>query len=262
MNTAKATTRLAYCSLYAALLALVCPAWSRGDDFRVENRVYADEQRQLNSHSTTIFHGDAVYDFLTEPAEIVVFDKAGSKFVLLDLRRRVRTELRTVEVTAFVNRIREWAYDHPDPLLHFQGDPKFDEQFDAKSVQLTLKSPLMIYEARLARSSEAVSRQYRQFCDWYAELNTVLSSGSRPPFARLMLDEAIARRNATVREVKLTIIPPSKPGTSMAAMTVSSRHELTPTLSAEDLRRVEQAREHMRNFTLVKFADYHKKNGR
>jgi len=224
-----------------------------GADFRIENRVYVGGQKEPAVHSRTIFYGGLIYDFLDQPAEVVVFDKAGGRFMLLDFRRRVMAELSAADVAAFVTRIQAQAANHVDPWVRFLAEPALTERMDAATGELTLSGEWLTYRARLADASPAVVRQYREFSDWYAELNAALNPAARPPFARLRLNEALARHQATAREVELTITP--KKG---AKTTIQSRHELATALTPADLNRIAEAREALRTFQTVKFTEYHK----
>jgi hypothetical protein len=236
-----------------------CPA--AADEFRVENRVYNGDAKQPACRSTTIFYGDVVYDYLEQPAEIIVFEKSPGRFVTLDLARQVRAELTTDEVAAFTARLRQWAIGHRDPVISFLAAPKFQEDFKPARGQLTLDSPWLTYDARLrAAASPAVVEQYREFSDWYARLNTVLNPGSRPPFGRLALNEAIARHQAIAEEVVLTIA--QKKGATTGRLTVRSQHDLTVQLTTTDIDRVAKTRDQMRNFKAISFEQYRKDMGR
>ena len=46
-----------------------------GEDFRVDNAVFAGDKKEPISRSVTIFHDGIVYDCMKTPAETVVFDK-------------------------------------------------------------------------------------------------------------------------------------------------------------------------------------------
>jgi hypothetical protein len=249
-----------YVRLVLGLLCVLAggmPASALGDDFRVDNRVYANGQTKPESRSTTIFSGGIVYDYLEEPAEVIVFEKAAGRFVLLSVGRQVRAELTTDEVSAFNARLKQRATSHSDPLIAFLGDPKFVEQFDPPAGRLTLNSPVMTYEVLLVSAGgPSVAEQYREFSDGYAQLNTVLNPGSRPPFARLALDEAMARRQSLAREVKLTVRQQQPAG--IRRTTVRSEHDLVLKLGADDLKRVAKTRDQMRTFKPVKFEEYSK----
>ena len=78
-----------------------------GEDFRVDNTVFAGDKKEPISRSVTIFHDGIVYDCMKTPAETVVFDKTTKRFVLLNMADDTRAELTTHEVTDFVARFEE-----------------------------------------------------------------------------------------------------------------------------------------------------------
>ena len=256
MNTANPLRRLVplVLGLLAVGSAMVLPQ-VRGEDFRVNNSVFVGDKSQPDSRGTTIFYAGLVYDFLESPAEVTVFDKPGGRFILLDLARRVRSELVTGEVDGFVARIQQRTAAHTDPMVNFLGDPRFEEKYDADAGELALTSTWLSYRVRLQAAERAVVQQYREFSDWQVRLNTVLSPGARPPFARLALNDAIARHQATAREVHLTLT--LKPNSPSKQLVVRSQHEITP-LTAADVDRVTQIGQFMRTFQPVAFEQYRK----
>ena len=255
MSNRKTMTRLAQ---WFVLFTAVCfaAAAARGEDFRVENRVYAGSSKMPQTHGTTIFSGGLVYDFLDDPAEVVVLDAAAGKFTLLDVHRKVRTVLPTADIDTFVGRIKQRAAEHKSPLLHFLANPSFDEAFDPKSNALTLKSEWVTYRAELRPTEPIMAKQYREFSDWEARLNTVLSGSAPPPFARLVLNEAIARHDAVAKSVRRT--QSSGSGSPALQVTIRSEHELSPRLSATDRERVARVGEWLRTFPPVAFDQYRK----
>jgi hypothetical protein len=230
---------------------------ARGEDFRVDNAVYAGVKQELSSRSTTIFHDGLVYDCLTAPDETVVFDKTAGRFVLLNMTHRVRSELTTAEVAAFIDSLKSAAVKSKDPITKFLAGPTFQEHFDQSTSELTLSSPWVNYRLTLApQPNQDVVRQYQEFCDWYARLNALLFPGSWPPFARLAADAAMAKHEATASQVllKITAAKGSKPQPT----TIRSEHRLTSQLSPADLQRVTQIREFMGSFKPVSFEKYRK----
>ena len=163
--------------LAAGLGALAGPARAAAEDFRLENRVYAGDEEQAKTQSTTIFYHGVIYDFLDDPAKVVIFDKPSKRFIMLDPRRRMTAELSTAEVAAFLARLKQRALHQPDPAIQFQAEPKLTERFDSAGATLTLSSEWLTYRARLATVSPTIAKQYREFSDWYAGCNTVLSPG-------------------------------------------------------------------------------------
>ena len=230
---------------------------ARGEDFRVDNAVYAEGQKEPSSESTTIFYGGVVYDCLKSPAETVVFDPKTGRFVLLNLTRRKRTELTTAEITMFINGLRPKAAESKDPLMKFLAEPKFQERSDEATHELTLSSPWISYRLVLApESSPSVVEQYHEFCDWYARLNTLLVPGSRPPFGRLVVNAAVAKRQATASHILLTVVSGNE--TKQQRTTIRSEHRVVRPLDPADLDRVAQARESLSSFKLVDFKQYRK----
>jgi len=228
------------------------------DDFRVENQVFLGKEKEPVSRSTTIFHEGVVYDYMQEPSEAIVFDKAAGRFILLDMARRMQSELTTEQVATFAERLRRTAGAQEDPFLQFLAAPKFDEQFDKEAGSLSLTSPWMTYRLLLVDAgSPAIAQQYREFSDWYARLNSMLHPGSKPPFARLLLNEALVRYTVVPREVELTVTP--KKSFPPKKTTFRSRHELARRVAQSDLDRVTQTREFMAIFQRVAFEQYRKK---
>ena len=237
-----------------------CPTGVAGGaaDFRLENKVFVDGEKAPRIRSTTIFHGGVVYDYLEEPAEVTIFDQQHGRFVLLDLTRRIKTELTTKRVLDFTQRLKQWAQGQSDPFLRFLGDPQFEAELDEGSGQLSFESPWISYRLTTADvDSDAVWRQYRQFSDWYCRLNTMLNPGARPPFARLAVNSALEERHRFARTVDLTIRPSE--GLLSKRLSLRSEHRLIGQLVESDRKRVAQTDQFMAMYTSVDFREYQRK---
>jgi hypothetical protein len=226
-------------------------------DFRVDNQVFTAGAKVPDSRSTTIFYDGIVYDFLEKPNEVVVLDAKTGRFTLVDLGRRVQTQLTTDEVDAFVTRLVQWAAQRPDPMSKWFSDPQFDEAFNSAAARLTMTGDWMTYEARLAVAVKpAMAAQYREFSDCYARLNTLLTPGSRPPLPRLALNKALGERQAIAREVLL-----DRKDAGGKTTKVRSEHTLSIELTKADLSRVTQVRGLLRSLPSVSFDEYRKSAG-
>ncbi len=222
-------------------------------DFRVDNAVYSEGQSQPQSRGATIFYKGLVYDFLNEPAEVIIFDKAQRRFILLDVSRHRQSEVSIDNVRAFVNRVKQRLSGHPNPNVKWLADPAFDESFNAETSELTLKSASITYRVQMQTTDPAVAAQYHEFSDWYAQFNHVLNpTKSWPPFPRMMLNEAIDRYKGIAKEVHLTASLNPK----AAPVKITSRHQLAANLDADDMQRVAKVREDLRSFTSVSFQEY------
>jgi hypothetical protein len=253
-----------FSALFFVASAIALPG--RCADFRVENKTFSENQKEPTGASTTIFNEGMVYDFMQDPEETIVYDKAGAKFVILDMRRKMKTELKTKDIAEFSKKlesdinqkIKKSAKEEPDALLKFMVDPKFEESFDATGRKLTLSSPTMTYQVTAGPADDKadVAKQYGEFSAWLVQLNAMLSPGGRLPFPRVELCWALTRRELVPREVTLI----TKTGdSSKKQSTARSTHQLTTALSASDLGRVKAAQQAEASFKSVSFEEYGKK---
>ena len=221
-------------------------------DFHVENAVYVEGQSEPISRGVTIFQEGLVYDFLNQPGEVIIFDKAHRRFILIDSGRHVRSEISMDDVQGFVNRVKQRLAGHPNSNVRWMADPAFDESFAAENSLLTLKSPEITYQAEIQATDSATAAQYHEFSDWYAKFNLALDPKSRPPFPRMSLNDAIERHQGIATKVHLTAALGSK-GT---VTKITSRHQIALQLDSNDMARAAEARESLRNFQGVSFRDY------
>jgi hypothetical protein len=230
-------------------------AWA--EDFRLENRVYLEGKKEPESRTVTLFHGGMVYDFLSDPGEVTIFDKATGRFILLNMANREQTELTVAELKAFTEKLKQSAGKQKDPVYKFFADPKFEERFDSLNEELTFTSPTVTYAIKTkAVKNATICGQYREFSDGYSQLNAMLNPGSRPPQARLQINEALSRRGILPEEVKLTIT--SMKDNSPQKTVLRSEHEFKPGLTESDLDRIKQVGEARGKFKAISFDKYGK----
>ena len=236
----------------------VASAAADENNFRIENKIFVGGEKEPRIRSTTIFHDGVVYDYLADPAEVTIFDGPHNRFVLLDLTRRIKTELTTERVVGFSERLKQWSEEKSDEFLQFLAEPKFEEETDESTGELSFTSPWMTYRLKTVDTeSEEIARRYREFADWYCRLNTVLNPGARPPFARMKVNAVLQERQQFPCEVELTI----QPGESLLSkrLTVRSEHLLIRQLVESDRKRVAQTDQFMAMYTSVDFEEYQRK---
>jgi hypothetical protein len=102
-----------------------------------------------------------------------------------------------------------------------------------------------------------ISRQYREFSDWYCQLNALLNPGTRPPFARMIVNAALEQRGRFPGEVHLTLRP--KKGLLAKRITVRSEHLLVRRLVESDLQRIAETGQLMALYTALDFKEYQRK---
>ena len=90
----------------ALVFAAVAIRATKGEEFRVESKVFAGKNETPVSESLTLFADGRVYDFLSSPREITVFDFPRGRIVLIDAARKLRTELTTEQLNDFIDKLR------------------------------------------------------------------------------------------------------------------------------------------------------------
>jgi hypothetical protein len=258
MNCPRTVLTVLFVAFLAAGHSTLAVAAPQG--FRIDNTVQVINQQGPPAESTTIFLDGVAYDYMTAPAETVIFQQAANRFILLNLKARTRAELTTAEIGAFTDRLQEVTAQKSDPLAKFLAAPKFQEHFNEATGELSLTSPWVTYRLTLGPAEDpAAIQQYHEFSDWYARLNALLVPGSRPPFARLVVNAALAQRNATPSQVVLTLAAAKS---DRQPITIHSTHRIVRPLPSADLDRVAKTRESMARFKLVGFDQYRKQEMR
>jgi hypothetical protein len=225
---------------------------SSAKSFRIETKVFVGDEEKPANENTTLFLEGVTYDFLKKPAQTAVFRKPGAKnpgrFILLSDKEQVRTEISTEKLAGAMDKVKAWAKKQRDPFLKFAANPEFDESFEPETGQLVLASHVESYRVATtpAEHPDAVL-EYREFLDWYAQLNTLLSGGP-PPEPRLRLNQALARHQALPISVQLTRNGESEP--------LRAEHDFTWRLSQEDLRRIDKVRAALSSYRLVENEEF------
>jgi hypothetical protein len=241
---------------FGRLIGLVGTAC--GAEFRIENKVYVDDEKRPPSSSVTLFSDDMVYDILDGAGEIIIFDRAHGRFVLLDPAHRLRTEISVARLQQAMEQLRAWANTQPDPFLRFLAAPKFDRQGVTAAGEMEFASPWATYQVMPQDPANGeIARAYQDFSNEYCQLNTLINPGARPPFARMIVNDALGQRKLTPREVKLTIRP--KEGLMAKRTTIRSQHQLAPRLSEADRQQIARAEQFVTSFTLVLLDEYQKR---
>lgn len=243
--------------LILALLGWFTISPAFGEGFRVENQVFAEDDKEPISKSTTIFYEDLVYDYLETPKEITVFDRTAGRIILLDPVRKISTELTSRDLELLSQKLRTWAAGQPDEFLRFSAQPSFDEDFDSSSGGLELRSPWLSYQVETIEPARSeILTLYLEFCDWYALLNTRLDPTSRPPFPRMRLNRALAEVGRMPQEVRLTVQLKREALLGEKKMTARSQHHVVPHLLESDRDRIAQTDQFMAMFRPLPFREY------
>jgi len=159
--------------LLAWVVLILTQATSRADDFRIENSVFTEEDEENEQgpslRSTTIFHRGVVYDFLNDPPEVIIFDPANSRLILLDVERKLRTDLSPTIVRQAIERLKSLSVGTKDRRKQFLYDPIFEKNVDEETSEQVFDSPWMSYRVLAAG---------RKTARWFASI-TSFATGPR-----------------------------------------------------------------------------------
>lgn len=236
-----------FAATFSLLLAAESPR-AAGQEFRIETEIYVGEEPEPVSHTVTLFEKAAVYEFMDNPQQIIVYRQGqegkSGQFILLDTVRERRTDVDVDRVEKLMHKMTEWASEHKDPLLKFAAKPTFEETFDVESGSLTLANKEWTYRAATIKADDAAKlARYREFTDRYAELSTMMFN-SPPPGPRLALDAALAKHGVVPVEIKRTLGGDEK-------NIVKATHMFFWSLSRNDRARLDEAQAHLANFKKV-----------
>lgn len=249
--------RLSFSLLAVAIFVVVSARANAAEGFRIETKIFVGEEKEKKeknepvSSTTTLFQDGVFYDFLAKPEQTAVFRKAiGDKpgrFILLDEKNRVQTEVSTTELEGLMKKLNNWASRQSDPFLQFSAEPKFDETFDRANGKLILASHLETYTVQTKPTQhQELLNDYREFLDWYTRLNTMLTGGN-PPGPRLQLNDALARRKVVPEKIEL-----KRAGEDPKR----AEHDFTWRLSQDDLQRIEDVRAALSTYQKVDNPEY------
>jgi hypothetical protein len=249
-NVRISTSASAALAAFAALALAAVTA--QGDDFRIDSKVYL--KSKPIAENLTLFHGERVYDFMSNPTEITVFDPAPGRmrFLILDPTRKLRTEVKVAEVSKLMDKLRDFAKSSTNPFMNFLADPTFEEKYDSTIGVLQMTSPWMEYKLTTLDAPNAqVSEQYSQFSDWYAKLNTMTTPGKIPPFARMVVNTALKKHKQIPSDVVLTLHLKEE-------VTLTSDHKVHWRLLEDDMQKIRQVDDYLARFKSVPYQEYYR----
>lgn len=220
------------------VVAVVHSQAVKAEDFRMQTEVF--QGREKVAQTLTLFvKGDLVYDFIQDDdqqtLQTTVFDWRRRRFILLDVKRQLKTEISTVQLMEVLDYL---AQRIPQP-----DDSEFQVDVAANNKQLTLRGKKLAYEAVGSTPKEAIAtHRYQLFADWYARLNAT-RNGNPPPFARIQLNAELARKGLIPAQITRTVHGNRK--------LVRSKHSTLWTLSNTDRTRIQKTGDQIAQFRSV-----------
>ena len=250
-------------ALTAFVLAQTLVSNSNAQDFRIETEIFQGTSNDPISENLTLFSGNLILDFMLPtdrtrfPDEIVIYISDERKFVLLDTRRRIKTELLEGQVLQLLASLQSSTIATEDNDFLF--NPEFEEAYDNSSGLLTLQSERITYEVRGKRPKEdSMLHRYYEFIGQFARLNAT-DPKRMPPFARLKLNAALQKYGFIPDEVRLTLIPSLADNSN--PIVLKTTHNVITELSEKDEKRIASAKRYWMEFKDVSlgiFRNYEK----
>jgi len=245
-------------ALAACLLTYCCVGASIAQDFRIETEVFRGESTEPISENLTLFSGNLILDFMLPtdrtrfPEQIVIFISDERKFVLLDTRRRIKTELLEGQVLQYLSTLQSSSLANAENNFLFH--PEFKEEYDHSSGLLRLYNDQITYEVRGERPKEdSILHRYYEFIGQFARLNAT-DPKRMPPFARLKLNTALKKYGFIPGEVQLTLVPSLTEATD--PIVIRTTHNVITELSAKDEKRIESAKRYWIDFKNVSLGEF------
>lgn len=212
-----------HCGLAFMIWTAACVTPLPAQDLRVYTSVtelaQAPEQQRVISHSLTLFHAGRVYNYIDQVGEVVIFEPAHHRFIILG-NDFTATEVPFSELNHFLETARKEAAQYigelearnnPDSdklaaALRFQLNPEFLKSSHENAKRLSLQGSSLTYHVETAEAeSPELVRQYLNYADWAARLNYVLHPHSAYPAGRLQLNAELRERGRLPTRVELTM---------------------------------------------------------
>lgn len=224
------------------------------DDFRIQTKVYAGKEKKPVSQNVTLFQAGYVYDYLSDPERVAVFDQAHGRFILLDPSRKVKVEIKTGDVLVFSQKSHDWAAQSSNAFLKFAADPQFEVAYSDEG-ELMLGSQYLSYRVEtVPASTPKTSQQYREFSDWYARFNSMYYVGSTPPFPRLEVNRELAERGLIPTQVAINI--PAQRTLGVRGVSMHTEHRVSWRLLQRDLERIAETANQLAAFETVDLREF------
>lgn len=214
---------LAFCVLILGVTTCSVPLAAQ--DFSVYTRVYraplpgaaiGTTAPETVSRSVTLFRAGKVYDQVGD--EVIIFEPAHNRFVLLNTRRQMAATVHQDELRQLLKIAREETENHVARLreqqtasaaeavqqVSFTLEPGFDESFNEAARRLKLTSRHLQYHLTCDQpDSPEIVEAYLRYADWTAKLNYVLHPHVLFPEIRLALNASLRRKKLLPLDVEL-----------------------------------------------------------
>lgn len=235
-------------------LFLFCLSSAYAVELRIDNEV-----RPGNVKSTTYLQDGDFFSMIGQNGEVTYYDSKAKTFAILDPALRIQTRIDAEETKKRVALLREEILTSPKSeqgtFIAFIVKPTFQSEFDENSGDLALRSPWFDYVlSTTVFPNPETAKLYSDFCDLSCYLNFRISK-AKAMLVRLEVNRILASHNRFPTKISASIYPKGQ-GPLAKVEKAESSHKLILRLTEEDHKRIAQAKESMRTFTVVPFSEY------
>jgi hypothetical protein len=224
-------------------------------EFRVDNEVFREKEKEPSYETLTVFTRGLAYDFrLTEPKQTTIFDARRGRINLLDPVRQLKCIVETDETVQFAARIKTMKFK--SPLLEFAKNPAFEVNFIDAVGELRLNHDVMNYSAKGVKPKlVGAELEYRSFADASARLDA-MHPGNLPPFPRLELNRILSSKGLLPVEIEKKVVSTKGTFGTTREEKVRSVHSFNWSISSQDRRLIEEADTNLVNFESCTFEKF------
>jgi hypothetical protein len=239
---------------YAAGLVLALCGVGKGEDFRVDTRVFQGRDELPHATNTTIFRNGQVYDIQTESRELTIYAPRLQRIILLSPKHKQKTELSTEQLERFCAQLKERGTKATDSGLKFMLQPNLSMQAGSGPNERVFPSDFLTYQVETfsPRAAE-IAEQYGEFSDLSAKLNALTNRGW-PPFPRLQVNAALAAEGLVPS--KVTLLIPAKSVLTGKNVHLRSEHEFLNRLTDSDQQKIAAAEDAFGTFDTVTLREF------
>ena len=224
--------------------------------FRIETSTFRVGNDTPLSTNKTLCDEGVFYDFLyiqDELEEIVIYDPMRHEFKLLNVQKKIRTEISEdeilqalIDLKSLLIRRNSAHLAEPDFKASFQGEDK--------TGVLTLTNNKMNYTVSgVVETSKQRTNAYFAFADWFTRLKAT-NPANFPPFIRLAVNKSL-RKNDLIPK-KVTVIQKGIFGTAKSEL--ESRHTTNWLIGDNDRKQIDAAQDKIVSFEQVSIVEYHR----
>ena len=229
-------------------------------DFKILTKIFVDGYSAPVSSNSTLFQKGLVFDFQvpsgqTEASAVTIYDSRNRKFVLLDLTRKVKLNLDSLQLLRIFDGMKK-DLESNDRTKHLVSS-EYSEKFDIDKMELVVENDFVDYRVIGERPKfDSILPRYHEFLDQYTFL-TATDPERTPPIARIHLNRAIKKYGLMQKEVVRRVKENDFHAGTLRASKVSSRHTLEMLISGEDQAKIDLAKQHWMRFKEVDLAKYY-----